>query len=75
MSCGPRPAGITCRRIEGSSSDIRLTSLTKSYGAVVAVAGFRFDTAGDEGVDETGPRWHEELLSNEGFVARHPTGF
>ena len=39
------------------------------------VAGYRFDTAGDEGIDETGPRWHDELLTNEGFVARHPLGF
>ena len=23
----------------------------------------------------TGPRWHEELLSNDGFVARHPLGY
>ena len=43
--------------------------------AYMTVAGFRFDTAGDEGVDETGPRWHEVLPSNEGFIARHPTGF
>jgi hypothetical protein len=42
--------------------------------AYMTVAGFRFDTAGDEGA-ETGPRWHEELLGNEGFVARHPLGF
>ena len=39
MSCGLCPARITCRRIEGSSSDIRLSGLTKEYGGVVAVAG------------------------------------
>ena len=39
--------------------------------AYMTVAGYRFDTAGDEG-EETGPRWHEELRDNEGFVARHP---
>ena len=42
--------------------------------AYMTVAGYRFDTSGDEG-EETGPRWHEELLDNAGFVARHPLGF
>jgi hypothetical protein len=37
------------------------------------IAGVRWDTAGDS--SGTGPRWHEELLSNAGFVARHPAGF
>jgi hypothetical protein len=41
--------------------------------AYAVIAGFRWDTAGD--ASGTGPRWHEELLSNEGFVARHPTGY
>ena len=42
--------------------------------AYAVIAGFRWDTAGDEN-GETGPRWHEELLDNEGFVARHPAGY
>jgi hypothetical protein len=42
--------------------------------AYMTVAGYRFDTSGDEG-EETGPRWHEELRDNVGFVARHPLGF
>ncbi|MDX6655080.1 MAG: hypothetical protein QOH18_2474, partial [Solirubrobacterales bacterium] len=42
--------------------------------AYMTVAGYRFDTSGDEG-EETGPRWHEELLDNVGFVSRHPLGF
>ncbi len=42
--------------------------------AYMVVAGVRFDTSGDEGT-ETGPRWHEELRDNEGFVVRHPAGF
>jgi len=41
--------------------------------AYAVIAGYRWDTAGDS--SGTGPRWHEELLSNEGFVARHPAGF
>jgi hypothetical protein len=42
--------------------------------AYMTVAGYRFDTSGDEG-EETGPRWHDELRDNVGFVARHPLGF
>jgi hypothetical protein len=41
--------------------------------AYAVIAGFRWDTAGD--ASGTGPRWHEEMLSNVGFVARHPAGF
>jgi hypothetical protein len=41
--------------------------------AYAEIAGFRWDTVGD--ASGTGPRWHEELLSNEGFVARHPLGY
>lgn len=52
-----------------------ITVYANAGHAYMTVAGFRFDTAGDEGIDETGPRWHSELLSNEGYVARHPTGF
>jgi hypothetical protein len=42
--------------------------------AYAVIAGFRWDTSGDEG-GETGPRWHEELRDNIGFVARHPVGY
>jgi hypothetical protein len=42
--------------------------------AYAVIAGFRWDTAGDES-GETGPRWHPELLENIGFVARHPAGY
>jgi hypothetical protein len=52
-----------------------ITVYANAGHAYMTVAGFRFDTAGDTGIDETGPRWHEELLSNEGFVSRHPAGF
>jgi hypothetical protein len=41
--------------------------------AYAEIAGFRWDTAGDS--SGTGPRWHEELLPNTGFVARHPLGY
>jgi hypothetical protein len=42
--------------------------------AYAVIAGFRWDTSGDEN-GETGPRWHEELRDNVGFVARHPAGY
>jgi hypothetical protein len=42
--------------------------------AYAEIAGYRWDTAGDES-GETGPRWHAELLDNAGFVPRHPAGY
>jgi hypothetical protein len=51
-----------------------ITVYANAGHAYMTVAGFRFDTAGDEGA-ETGPRWHPELLENVGFVSRHPTGY
>jgi hypothetical protein len=50
-----------------------ITVWTNPGHAYAVIAGFRWDTAGD--ASGTGPRWHEELLSNEGFVARHPAGY
>jgi hypothetical protein len=42
--------------------------------AYAVIAGYRWDTSGDEG-GETGPRWHTELRDNIGFIARHPAGY
>jgi hypothetical protein len=42
--------------------------------AYAEIAGYRWDTSGDEG-GETGPRWHAELRDNVGFVPRHPAGY
>jgi hypothetical protein len=42
--------------------------------AYAVIAGVRWDTSGDSG-GETGPRWHEDLRDNVGFVARHPAGY
>lgn len=50
-----------------------ITVYANAGHAYAEIAGYRWDTAGDS--SGTGPRWHEELLSNEGFVARHPAGF
>ncbi len=37
------------------------------------IAGLRWDTAGDS--SGTGPRWHTDMASSAGFVARHPPGY
>ena len=37
------------------------------------IAGLRWDTVGSD--SETGPRWHEDMVSTAGFVARHPPGY
>jgi hypothetical protein len=50
-----------------------ITIYANAGHAYAVIAGFRWDTAGDS--SGTGPRWHRELLSNEGFVARHPLGY
>ncbi len=42
--------------------------------AYAVIAGVRLDTSGDSG-GETGPRWHEDLRDNVGYVARHPAGY
>jgi hypothetical protein len=50
-----------------------ITVYTNPGHAYAVIAGYRWDTSGD--TDETGPRWHEDLRDNVGFVARHPEGF
>jgi hypothetical protein len=50
-----------------------ITVWANSGHAYAEIAGYRWDTAGDS--SGTGPRWHPELLPNEGFVARHPLGY
>ena len=50
-----------------------ITVYANAGHAYAEIAGFRWDTSGD--ASGTGPRWHEDLLSNAGFAARHPAGF
>ena len=50
-----------------------ITVYTNPGHAYAVIAGYRWDTSGDSG--ESGPRWHEDLRDNVGFVARHPAGF
>jgi cell wall-associated NlpC family hydrolase len=41
--------------------------------AYAVIAGLRWDTSGDS--SGTGPRWHADMASPSGFVARHPPGY
>jgi cell wall-associated NlpC family hydrolase len=41
--------------------------------AFAVIAGLRWDTSGN--VRGTGPRWHADMASTRGFVARHPMGY
>jgi hypothetical protein len=50
-----------------------ITVYTNPGHAYAVIAGIRWDTSGNE--SETGPRWHEDLRDNVGFVARHPAGY
>ena len=50
-----------------------ITVYTNPGHAYAVIAGYRWDTSGNSG--ETGPRWHEDLRDNVGFVSRHPAGF
>jgi hypothetical protein len=51
-----------------------ITVYTNPGHAYAVLAGWRWDTSGDSG-GETGPRWHEDLRDNVGFLARHPAGY
>jgi hypothetical protein len=50
-----------------------ITVYANSGHAYAEIAGFRWDTSGDS--SGTGPRWHEDLRDNVGYIARHPAGF
>ena len=51
-----------------------ITVYANAGHAYAVIAGYRWDTSGDEG-GETGPRWHEELRDNIGYISRHPAGY
>ncbi|HEX8751833.1 MAG TPA: hypothetical protein VF731_00305 [Solirubrobacterales bacterium] len=52
----------------------RWITIYANAGHVFAViAGLRWDTVGD--TSGTGPRWHPEMVSSRGYVARHPAGY
>jgi hypothetical protein len=50
-----------------------ITVFANAGHAYAVIAGIRWDTSGDS--SGTGPRWHEDLRDNVGYVARHPAGF
>jgi hypothetical protein len=50
-----------------------ITVYANAGHAYAVIAGVRWDTSGD--ASGTGPRWHEDLRDNIGYVARHPAGF
>ncbi len=50
-----------------------ITVYANAGHAYAVIAGYRWDTSGD--ANGTGPRWHEELRDNVGYIARHPAGF
>jgi hypothetical protein len=50
-----------------------ITVYANAGHAYAVIAGVRWDTSGDS--SGTGPRWHEDLRDNVGYVARHPAGF
>jgi len=50
-----------------------ITVYANAGHAFAVIAGLRWDTSGN--LRGTGPRWHAEMASTRGFVARHPTGY
>ena len=50
-----------------------ITVYANAGHAYAVIAGFRWDTSGD--ATGTGPRWHEDLRDNIGYISRHPEGF
>ena len=49
-----------------------ITIYANANHVFAVVAGLRWDTVGD--ASGTGPRWHEDMVSTAGFIARHPPG-
>jgi hypothetical protein len=52
-----------------------ITVYANAGHAYAVIAGVRWDTSGGDPSQGTGPRWHEDLRGNVGYVARHPAGF
>jgi hypothetical protein len=50
-----------------------ITVYTNPTHAFAVIDGLRWDTVDD--ATGTGPRWHQEMVSTAGFVARHPLGY
>ena len=63
--------GLETWGVPGAGSWI--TVYANSGHAFAVIAGLRWDTSGD--VSGTGPRWHTDMASTAGFIARHPSGY
>jgi hypothetical protein len=50
-----------------------ITVYANAGHAYAVIAGLRWDTSGN--TSGTGPRWHTDMASSSGFVARHPPGY
>jgi len=50
-----------------------ITIYANAEHAFAIIDGLRWDTVGD--AKGTGPRWHANMVSTKGFVARHPAGY
>lgn len=50
-----------------------ITVYANAGHAYAVIAGLRWDTSGNS--SGTGPRWHADMASSAGFVARHPPGY
>jgi hypothetical protein len=58
----------------GSAGEGRWITVFSNPGhAYAVIAGYRWDTSGNTG--ESGPRWHEDVRTSAGFVARYTPGY
>ena len=63
--------GLSTWGVPGAGSWI--TVYANSGHAYAVIAGLRWDTSGDAG--GSGPRWHTDMRSAAGYIARHPDGY
>jgi peptidoglycan hydrolase CwlO-like protein len=63
--------GLETWGVPGAGSWI--TVYANAGHAWAVIAGLRWDTSGD--VSGSGPRWHTDMASTAGFIARHPAGY
>jgi hypothetical protein len=52
-----------------------ITVYANAGHAFAVIAGLRWDTSGNDPSAGTGPRWHTDMRSGAGYVARHPLGY
>ncbi|MGH2982221.1 MAG: hypothetical protein ACRDKV_09305, partial [Solirubrobacterales bacterium] len=60
--------GLTTWGVAGAGRWI--TVYANAGHTYAVIAGLRWDTSGG-----AGPRWHSDLASTSGFIARHPDGY